>query len=47
MEVNVAIPLSELLQGAPSNWGRWGDIDELGSVNYLTQSEVLRGVKAV
>ncbi len=43
----MAIPLSELLQGAPSNWGRWGDTDELGSVNYLTQSEVLRGVKAV
>ena len=41
------MPLSELLQGAPSNWGRWGDTDELGSVNYLTQSEVLRGVKAV
>lgn len=47
MEVDVARPLSELLRQAPSNWGRWGKDDELGSVNYLTQSEVLRGVKAV
>lgn len=39
--------LTELLKDAPKNWGRWGDDDELGSLNYLTSAEVLRGVRAV
>lgn len=34
-------------QAPPSNWGTWGDEDELGALNYLTSSEVLRGVEAV
>src|SRR5262245_43342843 len=36
-----------LLQDAPKNWGRWGADDELGSLNFLTNEEVLRGVRAV
>src|SRR5689334_23371433 len=28
---------------APSNWGKWGPQDELGSLNYLDAREVLRG----
>ena len=36
-----------LLAGSPSNWGRWGADDQLGSLNFLTNSEVLRGVRAV
>lgn len=31
----------------PSNWGKWGANDELGSLNYLTTPEVLRGVASV
>lgn len=38
--------ISEILANAPDNWGQWGD-DELGALNYLTESEVLRGVRAV
>jgi kynurenine formamidase len=31
----------------PSNWGRWGPDDEVGSLNYLDAAQVLRGVGAV
>ena len=27
--------LGELLRDAPSNWGKWGESDEVGSLNYL------------
>ena len=36
--------MHELLKDAPSNWGKWGPDDEVGSLNYLTAEEVLRGV---
>ncbi len=39
--------VSRLLANSPSNWGRWGDADEVGSLNFLTDAEVLRGVRAV
>ena len=40
--------ISELLgPDAPSNWGRWGDDDEVGSLNYLTPAEALRGAAAI
>lgn len=39
--------LHELLADAPKNWGRWGADDEVGSLNYLTSQEVLRGVQSV
>ncbi len=39
--------ISEILQEAPDNWGRWGSEDEVGAVNYLNQDEVLRGIQAV
>ena len=41
------VRMSQLLAGSPKNWGRWGPDDEVGSLNFLTQSEVLRGVRAV
>jgi kynurenine formamidase len=31
----------------PSNWGKWGPDDEVGSLNYLGPEEVRRGVQAV
>jgi kynurenine formamidase len=39
--------MEELLENAPSNWGKWGDDDEVGALNYLTAEEVLRGVRHV
>jgi len=43
-----AIPsMDELLRGTPSNWGKWGENDEVGSLNYLTTQEVLRGIAHV
>lgn len=37
----------EMLKDSPKNWGRWGPDDELGSLNFLTNKEVLRGIQAV
>ncbi|GJD11068.1 hypothetical protein Gasu2_52230 [Galdieria sulphuraria] len=39
--------MKDLLASAPKNWGRWGPDDELGSLNFLTQQEVLRGIRSV
>lgn len=40
--------MSEVLgQDAPNNWGKWGDDDELGSLNYLDAKEVLRGAQHI
>lgn len=38
---------TEILRGAPKNWGRWGAEDEIGCLNFLTDEEVLRGIRAV
>lgn len=43
----MATTVTELLKDAPKNWGRWGPDDEVGSLNFLTNAEVLRGVRAV
>lgn len=32
---------------APTNWGKWGPDDEVGCLNYLDASEVLRGIRHV
>lgn len=39
--------MNELLNDAPTNWGKWGPDDEVGSLNYLTSEEVLRGVAQI
>jgi kynurenine formamidase len=39
--------LTEVLADLPKNWGRWGDEDEIGCLNYQTPEEVLRGVREV
>src|SRR5262244_561474 len=41
------LQMTELLKDAPKNWGRWGADDEIGCLNFLTNEEVLRGVRAV
>ena len=35
------IELSDLLADAPTNWGKWGAEDELGSLNYLGPEQVI------
>lgn len=42
-----AVTLESMLADLPRNWGRWGDDDEVGCLNYLTPQEVLRGVQHV
>lgn len=39
--------MGELLDKLPKNWGKWGPDDEVGSLNYLTSAEVLRGVASI
>lgn len=35
-----------ILQGLPNNWGRWGEDDQVGALNFLGPEEVLRGLQA-
>lgn len=37
--------VDEIANG-PSNWGRWGEHDECGALNYLTADDVRRGLQA-
>jgi kynurenine formamidase len=39
--------IADLLKDSPKNWGKWGPDDEVGSLNYLTREEVLRGVASI
>ena len=41
---NEQISVKELLKDAPRNWGKWGDDDEVGSLNYLTPEVILQAV---
>jgi kynurenine formamidase len=41
------VTMSEILQSAPRNWGRWGDSDQVGALNFLTPQEVVRAAGAV
>ena len=43
----VAPALGDLLRDAPSNWGRWGPDDEVGSLNHLGPEQVLAAVRLV
>lgn len=46
-DARTVIPVAELIKDDPKNWGRWGPDDEVGSLNFLTREEVLRGVASV
>lgn len=39
--------LGDLLKDSPSNWGKWGADDEVGSLNYLGPEQVLAAVQLV
>ena len=34
--------MGEVLKGAAKNWGKWGEEDGVGALNYLTTEEVFR-----
>jgi kynurenine formamidase len=38
--------IAALLDDLPSNWGRWGDDDELGALNSLGSEEAFEGMRA-
>jgi hypothetical protein len=44
--VQESAPIEELLADGPSNWGRWGDDDELGALNLLGSDEAFDGLVA-
>jgi kynurenine formamidase len=39
--------VTDVLAGSPNNWGRWGDDDEVGSLNYLGTKEVVNAARLV
>jgi kynurenine formamidase len=39
--------LHALLDELPTNWGRWGDTDERGALNFLGSRESFEGMRAV
>ena len=39
--------LNDYLADSPKNWGKWGPEDEVGSLNYLANPEVLAGVAEI
>ena len=38
--------IEELLEDLPDNWGKWGDDDELGALNYLGSEQMYDGMHA-
>lgn len=38
--------IAELLDGLPTNWGRWGEDDEIGALNLLGSEEMFAGLQA-
>jgi kynurenine formamidase len=39
--------IGDLLANSPKNWGKWGDADEVGSLNYLTPQVVLQAAGSI
>jgi kynurenine formamidase len=42
-----APPLGDVLKDSPSNWGKWGPDDEVGSLNYLGPEQVLAAAQLI
>ena len=40
-------PMEELQSDSPNNWGKWGDDDQIGALNYLGENEVKSGAGAI
>ncbi len=41
------ISVKELLKDSPKNWGKWGEDDEVGSLNYLTPDVVIKAAGSI
>ncbi|CDG51713.1 Secreted metal-dependent enzyme of cyclase family [Halomonas sp. A3H3] len=39
--------IKSLLERQPNNWGSWGENDEVGALNYLTQEQVKTSINSV
>ncbi len=39
--------LADLLKDSPKNWGKWGEADEVGGLNYLGAEQVMAGIHTV
>ncbi len=39
--------MTEVLKDSPKNWGKWGDDDEVGSLNYLGPEQVLAAAQLI
>lgn len=39
--------MERLQREAPNNWGRWGEDDQIGALNYLDEAQALRGAAAI
>ncbi|MGZ4558503.1 MAG: cyclase family protein [Mycobacteriaceae bacterium] len=39
--------LTDLLRDSPTNWGKWGEDDEVGALNYLGPEQVLAAAQLV
>ena len=39
--------LGDLLKDSPTNWGKWGDDDEVGGLNYLGTEEVIAAASLI
>ena len=40
-------PIQALQKEMPKNWGKWGEDDEIGALNYLDSAQIKRGLAAV
>ncbi len=47
MTETVVPQLTEMLADSPTNWGKWGPDDEVGSLNYLTAAQVVAGARQI
>jgi kynurenine formamidase len=45
-DVSVTEIWTEVLSRLPDNWGRWGEDDEIGTLNYLDGEQAFRGMQA-
>jgi hypothetical protein len=39
--------MERMQKNAPSNWGKWGENDEVGALNLLGNEQVLQAAKAI
>ena len=41
LDANVTIADIEAMRDRVKNWGRWGDDDEIGTLNFVTEAEIM------